>query len=206
MDRLSYICLPNFYSFRQLIQDVQETDGQPSKSKIRMSFMVCGEQLLAAELKEINMLLTAYSIFSIIYLKEVIIPYKRLTYLSILLVQLCLREDLQVFSVTPSLDLSETQEATIMVFSVSEEKFYEMQVFLRTLMSWECCILLFNLTSMFNLENTIIFPFIAGWVNKLNRTLTQLRVLSLFTSTCLCSCGIVFLFLGSLSVWFLAVG
>lgn len=48
--------------------------------------MVCGEQLLAAELKEINMLLTAYSIFSIIYLKEVIILCKRLTYLSILLV------------------------------------------------------------------------------------------------------------------------
>lgn len=39
--------------------------------------MVCGEQLLAAELKEINMLLTVYSIFSIIYLKEVIIFCKK---------------------------------------------------------------------------------------------------------------------------------
>lgn len=67
------MCLPNFYSFRQFIQDVRETDGQASKSQIRIFFMACGEQLLAAELKEINMLLTVYSIFSIIYLKEVII-------------------------------------------------------------------------------------------------------------------------------------
>lgn len=40
-------------------------------------FMVCGEQLLAAELKKINMLLTVYAIFFIIYLKEVIILCKR---------------------------------------------------------------------------------------------------------------------------------
>lgn len=39
--------------------------------------MVCGEQLLAAELKKINMLLTVYAIFFIIYLKEVIILCKR---------------------------------------------------------------------------------------------------------------------------------
>lgn len=38
--------------------------------------MVHREQSPATELKEINMLLTAYSIFSIIYLKEVIILCK----------------------------------------------------------------------------------------------------------------------------------
>lgn len=84
MDRLSYMCLPNFYFFRQLIQDVLETDGQASKSQISISFMVCGEQLLAAELKEINMLLTVYSIFSILCLKE-LFSARDLTYLSILL-------------------------------------------------------------------------------------------------------------------------
>lgn len=77
MDRLSYVCLPNFCAFRQLIQDVQETDGQASESQIRISFMVCGELLLAAELKVISLLLTVCSIFSIIYLKEVILLWKR---------------------------------------------------------------------------------------------------------------------------------
>ena len=140
--QVKFMCLPNFYSFRQLIQDVRETDGQASKSQIRSSFMVCGEQLLAAELKQINMLLTVYSFFSIIYLKEVIILCKRpgLPFhpTSMAVAE---RRPTSVFCHT-EFNLSETQTGTIMVFSLSEGNFCEMQVFVTMpVRSWECCVL-----------------------------------------------------------------
>lgn len=160
MDRLSYVCLPDFYSFTQLIQDVQETDGQASKSQIRISFMVCGEQLLAAELKVISMLLTVYSIFSIIYLKEVII--------------LCKRPDLpfhptgtavperrpNVFCHTEFRPLWSTRSYNSGVFSLRIEVMWIQALLTMLVRSWVCFILLFNLILMFNVENTIIFPLL----------------------------------------------
>lgn len=158
MDRLSYMCLPKFYSFRQLIQDVQQTDGQASKSQIRISFLICGELLLAAELRVISMLLTVSSIFSIIYLEEVIL--------------LCKRPDLpfhhsstpvpkrrlSIFCHTEFRPLQNTRSHNNNVFSLRIEVMW-IQALLR---SCDCFILLFNLTLVWCLYHQIPFNYKLG--------------------------------------------
>lgn len=122
------------------------------------SFMVCGEQLLAAELKEINMLLTVYSIFTIISLKEAIILSK--------ILDLPFQCTTIVVSVRPAgvfchiwfRPLWNTRSYNNAIFSLKRKALWNVNTYYCP-RSWECCIHLFNLILIFNLENTIVFSF-----------------------------------------------